>query len=524
MKLPLNIISIIFLAFFLSSCTTTQSAKQKKSTSVHGGDTIINPSDVIVKGRKDMEEKIKIGPKPYDTEFDPTLNKRKTITTEQVRNYVSVPSEYIELKQTVNLNFNGVDFRDAMGALADIGDINIIVGEEVSGTVTAKLENVAWDVAFQTLLDMKTLGADVDVAKKVIRVHTPEKLTAQETLKSTRAEVLKKKIQLEDTVEPILAEIFRLYYISPAEAKTTLENLFKAQSSAGNEITSTISNITITEETTTRSLIVRGRKPDLDVIDAVLKEIDVRTQQVLIEAFIVDATSDFAKALGARVGAMSVSERGTKGTTTISGITGGGNAATSAADIALGSVAGTVSNQGIAGTSGIGILKQVGARALKLELEALESLALSRTLSQPSVFTLNNQQATITQGEQIPYQTTSDGTTTTEFKEAALSLTVTPSIIGDGNVLLDIKVNNDTAVAGLADEPSINTNEIITKLLVSDGDIVVIGGIKKNITSDTRSGTPGVSKVPVFGNLFKSKNKQDKLTELLIFIAPRVVN
>ena len=529
MKLFLNIISIIFLTFFFASCTTTQSAKQKKSKSVHGGDTIINPSDVVVKGKKDMEEKIKMGPKPYDTEFDPAANKRKTITTEQVRNYVSVPSEYIELKQIVNLNFNGVDFRDAMGALADIGDINIIVGEEVSGTVTAKLENVAWDVAFQTILDMKTLGADIDVAKKVIRVHTPEKLTAQETLKSTRAEVLKKKIQLEDTVEPILAEIFRLYYINPAEAKTTLENLFKAQSSAGNEISSTISNITITEESMTRSIIVRGRKPDLDVIDAVLKEIDVRTQQVLIEAFIVDATSDFAKALGARVGAMSVSDRGNKGTTTISGMQGGtastgANAATSAANVALGAAAGTISGQGITSTSGIGILKQVGARALKLELEALESLALSRTLSQPSVFTLNNQQATITQGEQIPYQTTSDGTTTTEFKEAALSLTVTPSIIGDGNVLLDIKVNNDTAVAGLADEPSINTNEIITKLLVSDGDIVVIGGIKKNIISDTRSGTPGVSKVPVFGNLFKSKNKQDKLTELLIFIAPRVVN
>ena len=102
------------------------------------------------------------------------------------------------IKTNSKLNFNGVDFRDAMGALADIGDINIIVGEEVSGTVTAKLENVAWDVAFQTLLDMKTLGADVDVAKKVIRVHTPEKLTAQETAKSARAEVLKKKIQLEE--------------------------------------------------------------------------------------------------------------------------------------------------------------------------------------------------------------------------------------------------------------------------------------------------------------------------------------
>ena len=275
----------------------------------------------------------------------------------------------------------------------------------------------------------------------------------------------------------------------------------------------------------TRSIIVRGRKPDLDVIDAVLKEIDVKTQQVLIEAFIVDASSKFSKELGARVGGASVSERGSDGTTTISGVTGGGNAASTAADIALGSVAGTISNQGITGTSGIGILKQVGARALKVELEALEQLDYNRVLSQPSVFTLNNQVATITQGTQIPYQTTSDGTTTTEFKEAALSLTVTPSIIGDGNVLLDIKVNNDSPDTSLGtDEPSITTNEIVTKLLVSDGDIVVIGGIKKNTMYTKRGSTPGVSKVPVVGNLFKNKQEKDDLTELLIFIAPRVVN
>ena len=223
---------------------------------------------------------------------------------------------------------------------------------------------------------------------------------------------------------------------------------------------------------------------------------------------------------------MSVSDRigEGKGTTTISGMTSGGNAAATAGDIALGSAAGTISNQGISGTSGIGILRQIGARALKVEIEALESLGLSKTLSQPSVFTLNNQEATITQGTQIAYQTTADGTTTTEFKEAALSLTVTPSIIGDGNVLLDIQVNNDSpvTVAG-SDEPGIKTNSIVTKLLVSDGDIVVIGGIKKNTTNNTNSKTPGVSKVPVIGNLFKSKNNSDELVELLIFIAPRVI-
>ncbi len=498
MKKYLKIFLSLFLVVLLQSCSTTGTVKKPKS--VHGDKPLIDTTVIIKKGQKDMDKKVSDGPKPLDTSIV-REDKRKTITTENVKNYVTISDEYPKLKQLISFNFQGLDFEYVMTLMADIADINILVGDEVSGTVNAKIEKVGWDVAFQTLLDMKTLVADIDTANGIIRVHTPEKLTAQETAKSARAEVLKKKIELEESVEPILAEIFRLYYIA------------------------TMSNLSITVEDTTRSIIVRGHEPDLDTIDAVIREIDVKTKQVLIEAFIVDATSTFANALGARVGAMSVSERGAKGTTTISGITSGGNAATTSSDITLGAAAGTISNQGISGTSGIGILKQVGARALKVELEALESLALSKTLSQPSVFTLNNQEAKITQGTQIAYQTTSDGTTTTEFKEAALSLTVTPSIIGDGNVLLDIKINNDSAVeVPGSDEPGIKTNEILTKLLVSDGDIVVIGGIKKDTLNDSNSMTPGVSKVPVVGNLFKSKNKTDELVELLIFIAPRVID
>lgn len=508
------LLSLLFIVL-LQSCATT-----KKPVSVHGDKPLIDTAKIIVDGRVDMDKKVIDGPKPYDTVL-PREDKRKTITTENVKNYVNISDEYTHLKQMVNINFQGLDFKYIMSLMADIADINILVGDEVSGTVNAKIENVGWDIAFQTLLDMKTLVADVDVVNGIIRVHTPEKLAAQETAKSTRAEVLKKKIALEESVEPILAEIFRLYYISPTQAKTTLEALFATQGAEG---ANTMSNLSITVEDTTRSIIVRGHEPDLDTIDAVIREIDVKTKQVLIEAFIIDASSTFAKALGARVGAMTKQGTGDTGTT-ISGITSGGNAATTAAGITLGAAAGTISNQGIVGTSGIGILKQMGASALKIEIEALESLGLSKTLSQPSVFTLNNQEATITQGTQIAYQTTADGTTTTAFKEAALSLTVTPSIIGDGNVLLDIKVNNDSPVevAG-SDEPGIKTNSIVTKLLVSDGDIVVIGGIKKNTTSNVNSKTPGVSNVPVIGNLFKSKNNSDELVELLIFIAPRVID
>ena len=322
--------------------------------------------------------------------------------------------------------------------------------------------------------------------------------------------------------EPMLAELFRLYYISPEQAKNTLEDLYNTQ---GTEGISVMSNIKITVEPTTRSIIVRAHEPELDIIYKVLKKIDVKTKQVLIEAFIVEATSDFQKALGARIGAMTGGEPADTGEQSIISGTAGG-AATTPAGIALGAAAGTVTNNSITGaTSGIGILKTLGTAALKIELEALQSLGKTYIISSPSIFTLNNHEAKITQGTQIAYQTTVDGTTTTAFKEAALALTVTPSIIGDGHVLLDIKVNNDSPVevAG-SDEPGIKTNEITTKLLVGNGDIVVIGGIKIHNTSNTRTKTPGLGDVPLVGNLFKGKTQKNKLEEMLIFLSPIVID
>ena len=318
MKTISKIILLFLLIGLVTSCATTKS-KNKKS--VHGDKPLIDVSEVVVQGREDMNNMVKAGPKPYDPDFDVTANKRKTLTTENIRNYVTIPDEYGNLKQEMSINLNNVDFKYAMSLMADLGEVNILVGDEVSGTVTAKLDQVPWDIAFQTLLDMKGLGADVNVSNGIIRVHSPEKLKTQETFKSERATVLKQKIQLEESVEPILADIFRLYYISPEQAKATLEDLFSTQGAEG---AATMSNVKITVEETTRSIIVRGHKPDLDVIDAVLTEIDVKTKQVLIEAFIVDVTSSFAKALGSRVGAMTETNPASDKSTTISGTVGGG--------------------------------------------------------------------------------------------------------------------------------------------------------------------------------------------------------
>ena len=521
-----KIILIIFLSVLMFGC---QTMKKDKKINAEDNESLIDSQKIVTEGQKSMDKKVLEGPKPKILKKAPEV-KRKTLTEEKVQNYVSIPDTYTQLKQNISINFQGLDFKYAMDLMAEIGDINIIVGEEVSGTITAKIDNVPWDVTFQTLLDMKTLGADYNAGDGVIRVHTPEKLKGQEEFKAERAESLKTKLALEQSVEPILAQLFKLYYIEPAQAKATLEDLFGLGDGGGDGETAGVagsvsSNLSITVENTTRSIIVRGYEEDLDIIDAVIKEIDVRTRQVLIEAFVVEADKTFSKGLGSRISAMT--KKGTSGeagSTIVSGTTGG--AATTPGGIALGAAAGTVTENGLTGaTSGIGIIKTFSTAALKIELEALESLGTTRIVSSPSVFTLNNQEAKITQGTEIPYTVIVDGEATIEFKEVALALTVTPSIIGDGNVLLDILVSNDSPDTTLGtDEPAIKTNEIDTKLLISDGDIVVIGGIKIDKAEGTSSATPGLSKVPVVGNLFKGKSITDELDEMLIFIAPRVVD
>ena len=499
-----------FLVLSLTGCASGQLGKSK----TFNHNTPLIKDDIKKLGTIEVDKTVEMGPKPTIGDID-LLEKRKKISSQKTRNYLLIPDEFRLLKQTVTLNFQNLDYNEAMSLMAKIGEINILVGDEVAGAISAELVDVPWDKAFNALLDMKNFAADIDVASNLIRVHTPSTLTGQETYKSTRAAAVKKKVELEDSVEPILSEIFRLYYISPAQAKKTITELF---TSVGD---SSYSPIQITEETTTRSIIVRGKEKDLDVVDKVIKEIDVRTKQVLIEAFIVEADSTFEQALGTRLGG-AYSRKGKKiGGTGASSITSSGIGSSSAA---IGGVTDALTDFAAVGaTSGIGILRQTGSAVLKAEITALEVLGKGKTISNPKVFTLDNQVATITQGEEISYQATGSEGADTSFKEAALKLTVTPSIIGDGNVLLEIMVNNNTVNRANAGEPSINKMEISTKLLVADGDIVVIGGIKKNKVFSSKSQTPGVGNLPVLGNLFKGKSKSDKLDELLIFIAPRIL-
>jgi len=511
-KRLINYFGLLLFAFVLSGCQTMKSANKPFKHN-----TPLIKEDIRKQGKAEIQKTLELGPKPASGKK--VYGKRKKISSEAQRNYLLIPDSFPQLKQRVTLKFKNLDFKETMNLMGKVGEINILVGDEVAGAISAELVDVPWDKAFQALLDMKNYASDIDVSSNLIRVHSPENLTAQENYKSDRAQAVKRKVELEDSVEPIISEIFRLYYITPEQAKVTIEELFTQRSGDTSYIP-----IQVTEEKTTRSIIVRGKERDLDVVDKLMKEIDIRTKQVLIEAFIVEANSDFERALGARLGGYYQ-----RGAEVVGGITGGSSGAAAGTDLntvsGLGSATDSLSNFAATGaTSGIGILKRTGSGVLKAEITALETLGLGKTISNPKVFTLDNQSATVTQGEEIPYQTTSEGTTTTSFKEAALKLEVTPSIIGDGNVLLSIKVNNDTPNrAAESDEPPINKMEIVTKLLVADGDIVVIGGIKKNVIATSKGQTPGLGNMPVIGNLFKGTSKADNLDELLVFIAPRIL-
>ena len=497
-------ILIVLFSLFLSACASRQVEKP-----------LIKTDEFLAQAKKDIDETVKLGPKAVieTDEFKKAQeNKRRNITSEETSSFIGVGTKFKNLKQTISINFNNVEIRNVLEAMGELGDINVLIGEEVGGTVSIKLDGVAWDKAFQAVLDLKNFAGDFDTEARVIRVQSPEKLTQQYQFKSQMADTLSKRLALETSVEPVVTEMFKLFYITPAQAKKTLDELFSigASSVTGGAVQTT-SQLKITVEDYTRSILVRGRKPDIDIVDKFVKQIDTVTEQVLIEAFILSANDKFENQLAARLGGASTGT-GTNRSSNISGTAGG--AASTASGVTLGSAAGTVIGGAITGTatSGFGILRQIGATALKIELTAMQQDNLTVILSNPKIFTLNNQKATIIQGAERAFETTSSAGTSTTFKEAALRMDVTPSIVGDGNVLINVKVNNDS----FNSDATINKMEINTNLLVRDGDIIVIGGIKMDNKNSLLRSTPLL-------NLPFGKEVTDTTSDLLVYIAPRII-
>lgn len=395
----------------------------------------------------------------------------------------------------VTLEFADAEVRKIFQLLSEVSNKNFVLGDDVTGTISIKLVNVPWDQALDIILDTKNLEKREDGNIIIIKGKGKFKTQADEELEIKKA--LTKGIELK-------TEIFNINYSDVASIVTQLTNL---KTDRG----------TIAQDARTNKIIVKDIPQVLDDMRRLITQLDVPEKQVMIEARIVEATSTFTRNLGVNWG---IHYR--DGSASFLGI--------NQLDTSFGGLATAAPTSGASGTPGgtmgISFGTLTSNISLDLRLNAAASAGLIKIVSTPKVATLNNKAAKITQGQQVPYQTTNLTTgSTTQFIEAALSLEVTPHINANGTISMKIDAKNDSVgqVPAGANAPSINKKQATTEMLLRDGETTVIGGIYVDSDNDSDDGVPYLMDIPFLGKLFKSNIRTKVKTELLIFITPRII-
>ena len=508
-----KVISIFLISFLTASCTTTSGVKKNKE--------LLKPEQFAIDRVAGIDRSVALGPKVDLTKEEVLTGRQRTrIDKQEQKNYIDIGNEGGK-QFPVSLNLENINIRDAMSMFSEITGVNILVGDDVDGKVTARLEDIPWDTGLDSVLKMKGLAKHVDNAANIIRIHKRDVLTQQEEYDRKRIQDLRKTLEAQNSVKPLYTEIFQLFYTKADVLKGEIEGLLVSSSGEGVEEGEGSSGVGITIDNRLNSLIVKATEQELDLIAKLVKQLDVRTSQVLIEAFIVEANDNFKKELGTRLGYNATNLGNVDGDRF--GLSSSGVVGESSGSPTIGTTTGNITNLGAAGaTSGIGFLLNSTSSALKIELTAMEQDGVTKILSNPRVFTLNNEKAIIKQGWEIAYPVTSDGELSYEFKEAMLIMTVTPSIVGDGNIILDVAIEKKDADTS-QEVPPIQSESITTKLLVKDDTVVVIGGVRKQKLIDSKDQVPGLGDIPIIGHLFKHKKNSDENEELLVFIAPRII-
>lgn len=398
--------------------------------------------------------------------------------------------------EKLSLNFQDIDVRSVLQIIADFTHLNLVASDSVSGNITLRLNEVPWDQALDLIL--KTKGLDQRTVGNVILVAPVNEIVARE-----RQELEAK--QLMTGLSPLRRELIQVNYAKAAD----IAKLFESITSAGESGTQSSSK-SITVDERTNSIIAYQTEENLSELKEMVAQLDIPVRQVLIEARIVEADVGYEKELGVRW-------RGLRrdGNWVIGGEDGTG-------------AAGTLVDLGASTpTSSFGIGFITDNTILDLELTAMENTGNGEVISQPKVVTSDKETARILKGTQIPYQeASSSGATATQFIEAALSLEVTPQITPDSQVIMDVKVNKDepdfsNEVAGV---PSIKTNEVNAKVLVRDGETIVIGGVFSTNQAKRVEKVPLLGDLPYLGQLFRNTLVIDDKSELLIFLTPRILN
>ena len=417
--------------------------------------------------------------------------------------------------EKLSLNFQNIEVRSVLQVIADFTGLNIITSDTVTGNITLRLKDVPWDQAMDIIMQNKNLA--MRKIGNVITVAPAEEVAAKE------------KAQLEainaiEDLEPLRTEAFTLKYQKAADFKVLVDS----SSSSGSSTTLNRGILSkrgsVVAEKRTNTVFIQDTAKNLENIQAFINKIDIAVKQVMIESRIVIADDKFGKELGAKFGvAHTAKSDGGNNTLAI-----GGNLNQTSAAGGTASAGGLNSNLPVNGAFGqiaFSLFRLPAGLLLNLELSALESDRRGKVVSSPRVTTANQQKAKIAQGVQIPYlQASSSGATTVAFRDAVLSLQVTPQITPDDKIIMDLEVNKDSQGADTLAGPVINTQKVETQVLVANGETAVIGGIYEQTERNDVDKVPFFGDLPVIGNVFKHRTKRDDKTELLIFVTPRIMD
>ena len=504
----------------------------EKEKNIQGDEQIIE----IVKNQKEKVERLaQFGPTREISNKNLSLNRKKIINTSEP-NAPVLASLNTELYESfpVTLSFINTDIREVMQVFSEITNRNILVGKEVQAILNIELRDIPWKIALKSILDIEGLTWAIDNKTGLIRIHGKDILREQITYDKERLQTLNDQLDYQASLVPKLTAVYQLYYI---KAETMLKRLNEAllggQAGEGETAASTISSIKLMAEPSQNTIIANGTEEDLIFVEKIINEVDLPVEQVLIEAIIVKATDTFQEELGSRLGGAANIPlitgderiRDIRGTQVGPGQANSGSAETQSFATAADTDSynqDRITDFSIANpTMGLGIIADIGFAQIKAEIFTMQSQGLTKTIDNPKVFVLNNQEAKITSGTQIAYIGTGDNAGV-ELVDAALELTVTPQIVGDGNILIILSVSNNSP-SGSGSNPPISTLEIDTSLIVKDGDVVVIGGVFSNTESQSETKVPILGDIPFIGRLFRSDAKVDNQEQVLIFIAPKVV-
>lgn len=412
----------------------------------------------------------------------------------------------------IDLDMMDANVSDVLRLLAEISNLNIVASDDVKGTISLRLKNVPWDQAFDIIL--KSKGLDSIHEGNVIRVAPAARIRAE------RESVLTSK-KAEEKLENMEIEFVPVNY---ATAEDLVRQVKGVLSDRGD----------ITTDKRTNMLIIKDIRSGIDKARNVVAKLDAAIPQVLIEARIVEASSSFARDLGIQWG-VDFQTGGNPQTTTFGATSTSGQSFSAPTTPTFNSADGAQSfavNLPATGSAGaLGALGFILGKAgvnpmvLDLRLSAGESQGQLKTISRPRITTLDNKEATIEQGESIPYETTSAAGTSTVFIDAKLSLKVTPHITPDGSVLMKIEATRNSvgSLTSFGGVPSISKKESRTEVLVNDGETTVIGGIVITDKNNQEKGIPFLKDIPVLGWIFKNKSVNDTQQELLIFITPKII-